>query len=323
MFFCLISFSDNHINRDGWIKRYLSVSYPLKNVRVTSTFGSRKDPFTGKAASHSGLDLKASYEDVYAMFDGYVEAIGSDSRSGNYIILRHGNYTVSYCHLSRRYVEEGEEVLAGTPVAVSGNTGRSTGAHLHITVKKDGRYINPSILIEYVASVKHESCKALGLVPEQLSLPASKKKFIEKYRAKAVEHQRHYGIPASVTLAQMAIESDWGSSELARVGNNFFGIKANSQWLREGRPYSVHSDDTENEKFCNYYSAIESMEHHARILMSQRYVGCRKYSQTDYHGWLVALKKAGYATSPDYVRDCEKIIRQFKLYMYDQVALRA
>ena len=63
------------------------------------------------------------------------------------------------------------------------------------------------------------------------------------------------------------------------------------------------------------------MEHHAHILMGKRYMKCRKYSQTDYHGWLVALKSAGYATSPDYVRDCEDIIRKYKLYLYDQEAM--
>ena len=65
-------------DRDFWIQRYLSVSYPLKHVKVNSPFGTRRDPFTGAKASHNGLDLKAYYEEVYAMFDGTVKKVGAD-----------------------------------------------------------------------------------------------------------------------------------------------------------------------------------------------------------------------------------------------------
>jgi len=122
-------------DRDFWIQRYLSVSYPLKHVQVNSPYGTRRDPFTGAKAAHNGLDLKAYYEEVYAMFDGKVKKIGSDPRSGNYVVLQHGEYTISYCHLSKVRVGEGDDLLAGDVVAISGNTGRSTGSHLHITIK--------------------------------------------------------------------------------------------------------------------------------------------------------------------------------------------
>ena len=62
--------------RTYWIERYLSVSYPLNTIEVTSPFGTRKDPFTGEHVSHSGLDLRADHEQVMAMFDGSVERIG-------------------------------------------------------------------------------------------------------------------------------------------------------------------------------------------------------------------------------------------------------
>ena len=125
-------------DRDYWIERYLSVSYPLQQIKVTSPFGNRKDPFTGKLAYHGGLDLKAKNEFVLSMFDGYVEQIGEDGRSGRFVILRHGDYQVSYCHLSKVLATEGEEVLAGDIVGVTGNTGRSTGEHLHITCRYKG-----------------------------------------------------------------------------------------------------------------------------------------------------------------------------------------
>ena len=259
-------------DRDFWIQRYLSVSYPLKHVKVNSPFGTRRDPFTGAKASHNGLDLKAYYEEVYAMFNGTVKKVGADPRSGNYVVLQHGEYTISYCHLSKVRVSEGDELIAGDVVAISGNTGRSTGSHLHITCRYKGALTDPYTLLLYM-----------------------------HYAPAAMEQQRQYGIPASVTLAQMAFESDWGRSDLARKGNNYFGIKCSSQWLAEGRPYSLHNDDKPDEKFCNYATVEESIDHHSRLLMSDRYKRCHSYPSNDYHHWLLALKAAGYATARDYV----------------------
>ena len=62
-------------DREYWIDRYLSVSYPLEQIHVTSPYGKRKDPFTGKASHHCGIDLKARNEEVKAMFDGYVDHV--------------------------------------------------------------------------------------------------------------------------------------------------------------------------------------------------------------------------------------------------------
>ena len=129
-----------------WISSYPSITYPLKSIKVTSPYGYRRDPFTGKLSWHNGLDLRAKNEPAYAMMDGIVEKIGYDNRSGNYVILRHGNFYISYCHLSSIIVRKGEYVYPGIIVGVTGNTGRSTGNHLHLTCKKDGKSINPAIL---------------------------------------------------------------------------------------------------------------------------------------------------------------------------------
>lgn len=128
------------------ISSYPSITYPLKSIKVTSPYGYRCDPFTGKQSWHNGLDLRAKNEPAYAMMDGIVEKVGYDNRSGNYVTLRHGNYHVSYCHLSSIIVRKGESVFPGIIVGVTGNTGRSTGSHLHLTCKKDGKSINPAIL---------------------------------------------------------------------------------------------------------------------------------------------------------------------------------
>lgn len=130
-----------------WISSYPSITYPLKSIKVTSPYGYRRDPFTGKQSWHNGLDLRAKNEPAYAMMDGFVEKVGYDNRSGYYVILRHGNYHVSYCHLSSIVVAKGESVYSGTIVGVTGNSGHSTGCHLHLTCKKDGKSINPTILL--------------------------------------------------------------------------------------------------------------------------------------------------------------------------------
>ena len=126
---------------------YLSIAYPLRSIKVTSPYGYRRDPFTGKQSWHNGLDLRAKNEPAYAMTDGIVEKVGYDNRSGNYVTLRHGNFHISYCHLSSIVVDKGERVYPGSIIGVTGNTGRSTGSHLHLTCKKDGKSINPTIFL--------------------------------------------------------------------------------------------------------------------------------------------------------------------------------
>ena len=84
------------------------------------------------------------------MMYGEVIRVGKDKRSGLYVTLRHGNFTISYCHLSKVTVNKGTCVRPGTSIALTGNSGRSTGPHLHLTLKKDGKTINPAILFEEI-----------------------------------------------------------------------------------------------------------------------------------------------------------------------------
>ena len=130
---------------------HVSMTYPLRNIKITSPYGYRTDPFTGKRAMHNGVDLAAYSAIVYSMLDGTVESTGYDSRSGNFVILRHGNFRISYCHLSKVLVTKGQSVFAGHPVAITGTTGRSTGEHLHVTAKYKGKVINPQLLFALIA----------------------------------------------------------------------------------------------------------------------------------------------------------------------------
>lgn len=148
--------------RSHWIGCYMSVSYPLKKIIVTSPYGRRKDPFTGKRRSHNGLDLRARNEEVYAMMPGKVVKVSSDKRSGKYVTIRHGDYIVSYCHLSKALVKKGVKVLPGEVVAISGNTGCSTGSHLHITAKYGKKHIDPAILLQLVKETREEALAHLS-----------------------------------------------------------------------------------------------------------------------------------------------------------------
>ena len=130
------------------------VSLPLKNIHINSEFGMRMHPIYHKRIMHNGIDLSARYENVYSMFPGTVIKVGQDNRSGKFVTVRTGDYTISYCHLSQELVQQNDFVGAGSIIAVSGNTGASTGPHLHITAKKDGKAFNAAILLEYIKNIQ-------------------------------------------------------------------------------------------------------------------------------------------------------------------------
>jgi len=152
-----VSLSSADTKKKEQVARYLSVCYPLSHIKINSPYGYRKDPFTGKRKFHNGIDLHARSAKVFAMIQGRVIAVGQDKVSGKYVTLQHGGFTVSYCHLSQISVSQGQDVLPGDVVGITGNTGRSTGEHLHITIRQKGEYVNPRIFLDYINSVK-ESC---------------------------------------------------------------------------------------------------------------------------------------------------------------------
>lgn len=145
-----VSLSSTDSARLDQMERYLSVCYPLSHIKINSPYGYRKDPFTGKRKFHNGIDLHARSSKVFSMLQGRVIAVGQDKVSGKYVTLQHGNFTVSYCHLSQTLASKGQTVKAGEVIGITGNTGRSTGEHLHITCKYKGETINPSIIFSCI-----------------------------------------------------------------------------------------------------------------------------------------------------------------------------
>ena len=143
--------TSSHTSDD--ILQFLNMAFPLKNIQINSEFGMRYYPVTHKYCMHNGVDLQAHYEPVFSMLPGKVVKAAHDKRSGRYITIQTDTYTVSYCHLSSSKVTIGQYVKAGEIIGVSGNTGMSTGPHLHLTIKKDGKAIDPIILLNCVRTI--------------------------------------------------------------------------------------------------------------------------------------------------------------------------
>lgn len=116
---------------------------------ITSRFGYRYHPITGKFGIHNGTDIAAPEgTPIYAAFNGRVEEIGYNSVRGNYILLSHGGDTQTlYLHCSEIVAPEGAVVRQGEIIAKIGNTGYSTGPHLHFSILIGGKYCNPEWLI--------------------------------------------------------------------------------------------------------------------------------------------------------------------------------
>lgn len=117
---------------------------------VTSPFGWRADPFTGRSKFHAGTDVRMAYgHEVQAVAPGRVTSVGERSGYGLTVVIDHGNgLETRYAHLSGTFVREGDVVSAGQAVAQSGNSGRSTGPHLHLEARQNGRAVEIASLLK-------------------------------------------------------------------------------------------------------------------------------------------------------------------------------
>jgi len=128
-------------------KNFSKIVMPLnREISITSPYGTRMHPIFGASKFHNGIDLAANSENVYSVLDGIVTETGWDNNGGgNYIKVNHFNrFETAYLHLSEIYYRVGEFVKAGFIIAKSGNSGNSTGPHLHFSVKEFGQNINPT-----------------------------------------------------------------------------------------------------------------------------------------------------------------------------------
>lgn len=123
---------------------------PIKTGKTTSKFGTRRDPFNeNKSQFHRGVDIGCPIgTKIYSARAGRVTFAGYADGYGKLVILEHEHgYTTYYGHLSRFSIKEGDKVGAGQSIALSGNTGRTTGPHLHFEIRRHGRALNPQTFI--------------------------------------------------------------------------------------------------------------------------------------------------------------------------------
>ena len=128
-------------------ERFLSVplSGPMDNYYVTSAYGYRKDPYTKRRAFHKGIDLGAPWgTEIKVTAPGKVSFIGRWGSYGKSVFVDHGyGIETRYAHLSKIFVKEGQSLLLGQTIGKIGNTGRSTGKHLHYEIKINKKSMNP------------------------------------------------------------------------------------------------------------------------------------------------------------------------------------
>ncbi len=174
------------------------------------------------------------------------------------------------------------------------------------------KYLLLSILV--LAGVY--SCRVSKPVVRPVNISGSAVNYINTYKDLAVSEMRRTGVPASITLAQGILESDFGRSSLARIGNNHFGIKCHNDW--NGQTIRQH-DDSRNECFRKYRRPEDSFYDHSDFLKSgSRYRFLFDLDPLDYKAWAKGLKKAGYATNPEYANLLIRKIEENKLYDLDR-----
>ena len=132
---------------------------PANLAYISSGFGYRADPFTGGAAFHAGLDFKGPVgAPIYAAAAGTVSFVGSQQGYGNTVEIDHGNGLMTrYAHMSGFRARVGQQVEAGQVIGLIGNTGRSTGPHLHFEVRINDRAVNPRPFLKAASNVLQET----------------------------------------------------------------------------------------------------------------------------------------------------------------------
>lgn len=160
----------------------------------------------------------------------------------------------------------------------------------------------------------------LGLLTAQkaqaqagLTLP----QYIETYKWIAIEEMHRTGIPASIKVAQGILESGFGNSDLAVEANNHFGIKCHTGW--QG-PTFHKDDDAKDECFRKYSDPLQSFRDHSEFLQTrERYAFLFKLDPQDYKAWAEGLRKAGYATNPQYPQLLIRVIEENRLFELDKI----
>ncbi len=177
---------------------------------ITSKFGPRKYRY------HYGTDIKVLTGDtIYCSWDGQVRIVKYEPKGyGNYVVVRHNNgLETVYAHLSRVLVEENEHITANEILGLGGNTGRSTGSHLHYEIRYLGNAINPELFIDFSS----------GTLRDTTHLITKRNTFYHQQQLKEMQQAKYYTVRAGDNLSMLAKRNGTTVSALCRLN----GIKEN------------------------------------------------------------------------------------------------
>ena len=205
----------------GLLHDRLNVCLPLDFLKFSSQYGYRQDPVMKCRKFHDGIDLGCRYDYVYSMLPATVKEVHRGNKGyGNYVILDHGIMECLYGHLSAIIVEEGEIIPAGSVVAISGNTGKSTGPHLHIRLRRNGKSVDPkpfiSFLNDYIRRLQDRIAYVRdGIKPQQ---ELNIRNLVDEMDRCGITNQRY-------VVAQALLETGYFTSRVCLECNNLFGLR--------------------------------------------------------------------------------------------------
>ena len=256
----------------------LSVCLPLDFLKVNSNYGYRTDPIFRCTRFHDGIDLNCHYANVYSMLPAVVKEVRHGNHGyGNHVVLEHGGIECLYGHLSTILVSEGDFIPAGTVVAISGNTGKSKGPHLHLRIRKEGKSVDPKPFIDYLNDYitrlqdKIQYLKFGKKPPLDLNI-GNLAMVLEQ---QGVSHPR-------IVIAQALLETGYFTSRVCLENNNLFGLRR----PKDGSYY----------EFDNWEESVKAYRDYVQY----------KYKGGDYYQF---LQRIGYAEDPDYVTKVRLIAR--------------
>lgn len=213
----------------------LNVCLPLDNLKVSSKFGNRIDPITRCETFHDGIDFVCRQEKVYNMLPAVVKKVHRGNKGyGNYVVLSHGQLECLYGHLEEITVREKDVINAGTIVGVSGNTGKSTGYHLHVRLRHNGKSIDPALFISFLKGYIKRLNKDLSSVVEPSVEPVEQTDVTLKSLYKEIVKNKI--LFPEIVLSQALLETGNFSSRVCLEYNNLFGLrKRNGEYYRFAR----------------------------------------------------------------------------------------
>ena len=132
-----------------FINENMSLILPLKGT-ITSRFGLRESQNPTVPKNHTGIDIAANQGTIFvSAMDGIVEKVSSEGDLGNHLKITNGDIATVYAHCKTIYVKEGQQIGRGEEIGEVGSTGNSTGPHLHFEIKKEGRYVDPDLILKF------------------------------------------------------------------------------------------------------------------------------------------------------------------------------